>query len=258
MFAVLGLFSDRAVLKTIREVCPELGDCLVDSSARYLGVEVGPGAWMRQRDGVDEKVRRAVEAVQAEEGERMMAPRSLGSQCVFGVSAASDPPLVRAQFVGVWTSESAGFLGPGPATGSERAVADVSLRTSAGQMFRSLGFSAEAPGIFAAADSARVRASEASPCYARCIAELGATDLAEESLPAHPLRNWVDEGILRSTQRARTRVLAVPRALDASRSAHPQAACIVLVVARVDGAALALAVLRHRLFRWVLRELDGR
>lgn len=61
----------------------------------------------------------------------------------------------------------------------------------------------------------------------------------------------MNEGILRSTQRARARIFGVPGALEAERSARPQVAFTFLLAAQIDREGLAVAALRRRLSRWV-------
>lgn len=92
MLVPLWVFCDGDVRARLSGECPSLAACLADSSARYLGVEVGLGAWMRQWGGVGPKViRRAAEIISFGE----MLPKRLMQFRIYVATL----PMYRAQCV---------------------------------------------------------------------------------------------------------------------------------------------------------------
>lgn len=87
----LWCFSDLEVITWLRTACPAFASCSVAASARYLGVELGPGAWDKQWAGVAAKLLRRT-------GDVASAGEALGTRFVQYRAYCMSLVLFRAQF----------------------------------------------------------------------------------------------------------------------------------------------------------------
>lgn len=214
----------------MRTACPAFASCAIASFARYLGVDIGPGAWDKQWGGVASKLLQRT-------GEIVSAGEALGTRLIqyriYCVSLA----LYRAQFAALdWRITEAHRQ----AVQRLCAAPWMAFPPPLLEGLRSLGFASQAQGLHALADAARIRSVTASGVFGRCLDEISIYTNSDEALLAHPLHFWMSSTIMHSSEALRVRHRGEPRADD-----------VVLVAARVAAADAAQRVLLRRMARWV-------
>lgn len=233
VFVPLWCFSGAEVERWLADSCPALAGCAVHGGARYLDVELGPGAWQGQSKGVAAKLLRRT-------GEIINDGEALGAGITQCRICAVSSTLFRAHFA---SPDACGLEAHVQA--SHRLCVAPRHAFSHGflQGMRSLGFSAEVVDIRSLAYAARLCASTASSSYRRCVGEIVAFPESDEALLGHTLRFRVGESILVTAQALRDKEIGQPD-VDAALPLQPRAQ------AEFARDAIAGASMHRRARRW--------